>query len=352
MKLCCSIPLLAPLFLTSLWLAPAVRAQSPRCEVTPLAGHQVSLRIDGVEKTRWHYGSEYPRPFFFPFNGPSGESLTRMGHPGAPNHDHHRSVWFAHQFVGGDQPANNFWGDSSRTQVRQKQWLAYSDSDEEAVMAIRAGWYNAAGKELMETDMIAALRPLGGDLSGHALELQLVLRPPAGATSVSLAKTNFGFLAVRVAKSISGHFGGGTITSSEGGVGEKAIFGRRARWIDYSGAINAGAGPLRKKREEGVTYFDHPANPGHPAGWHVREDGWMGAGFCMFKPYEVTTAKPLTLRYMLHAHAGRYNAATAATLFKAFSSRAPLAVAKAAGVPHRHYVVKRVKPTAVKKEGE
>ena len=32
---------------------------------------------------------------------PSGATLTRIGHPGAENHDHHRSVWFAHHKVNG-----------------------------------------------------------------------------------------------------------------------------------------------------------------------------------------------------------------------------------------------------------
>ncbi|MFP6902652.1 MAG: DUF6807 family protein, partial [Verrucomicrobiia bacterium] len=62
----------------------------PLCQIVPLPDNQASLQIDGVERTRWHFDAKYPRPFFYPFNGPSGETLTRMGHPGAPNHDHHR----------------------------------------------------------------------------------------------------------------------------------------------------------------------------------------------------------------------------------------------------------------------
>ena len=58
--------------------------------------NQVSLQIDGEERTRWHFDAKYPRPFFYPLIGPSGDTLTRMGHPGAQNHDHHRSVWWAH----------------------------------------------------------------------------------------------------------------------------------------------------------------------------------------------------------------------------------------------------------------
>ncbi|MCH7687320.1 MAG: PmoA family protein, partial [Planctomycetes bacterium] len=81
----------------------------PRCQVIPLAEHQVSLQIDGTERLRWHYGRQYPRPFFFPFAGPSGSWLTRMGHPGAPNHDHHRPIWFAHARVLGI----DFWSEQT-----------------------------------------------------------------------------------------------------------------------------------------------------------------------------------------------------------------------------------------------
>jgi len=63
-----------------------------RCEVIPQPDHQVAFQVDGVERARWHFGPSYPRPFFYPFPGPSGATLTRMGHPGAPNHDHHRSI--------------------------------------------------------------------------------------------------------------------------------------------------------------------------------------------------------------------------------------------------------------------
>ncbi|MCH8219541.1 MAG: PmoA family protein [Planctomycetes bacterium] len=46
-------------------------------------------------------------------------------------------------------------------------------------------------------------------------------------------------------------------------------------WMDYFGPIAVGEGPDRKPAVEGVTYFDHPANPRFPSYWHVREDGWI-----------------------------------------------------------------------------
>jgi hypothetical protein len=306
----------------------------PRCQVLPLPEHQVSFQIDGVEKSRWHFGGQYPRPFFYPFCGPSGASLTRMGHPGAQNHDHHRSVWLAHHDVGGI----DFWSDHTDSRVRQKHWYCYSDDDNEAVMASALAWVDGEGKPLMEQDLVAALIPL--DEGEHALEIQITMRPPTESGSVELGKTNFGFLAVRVAKTISVYFGGGKLTSSEGQEGEQAIFGQRARWMDYSGPIAVGSGPNRQMAVEGITYFDHPSNPRYPTHWHVREDGWMGASLCMHEGLTVTASTPLTLRYLLHAHRGAYSYNRAETIHRRFAQRPGFQIA-AATERHQQYEVKR-----------
>ncbi len=319
--------------------APAADFKPDRCEIVPLPDRQVSFRIDGVEKFRWHHDEQYPRPFFFPFNGPSGETLTRMGHPGAQNHDHHRSVWFAHHDVNGC----DFWGDPRSGgrfgRIEQKLWLAYADGDSEALMATLAGWRDDSDKEVMEQETVAALIPLPN--REHLLEIQLTFRPPAKAEKVELGKTNFGFLAVRVAKTLSVHFGGGQIRNSEEQTGEPEIFGQRARWMDYSGPMVAGSGPGRRVMTEGVTYFDHPSNPRHPTKWHVREDGWMGASFCMDEGLTITPDAPLTLRYLLHSHAGDYKPAKADKAFQEFAARPGFEVFKSKA-KHRQYEVRRV----------
>ena len=298
----------------------------PRCQLLPLPDHQVSFRIDGAERLRWHFGPSYPRPFFYPLLGPSGTSLTRMGHPGAPNHDHHRSVWFAHARVLGI----DFWGDNSPARVRQKEWLCYQDGDDEAAMAVRLGWFDGHDpKELLEQELVAVVRP--GPEKETFLELQSTFRPVAA--SLEFGKTNFGFLAVRVAKNISEHFGGGKLTNSEGATGEPAVFGKRARWVDYSGPVPGGG-------TEGVTYFDHPSNPDHPAHWHVREDGWMGASVCMNGPVTTTRAEPLVLRYLLHAHAGGAHNDRAGVIFTRFTDSAEYRVERSKE-KHQQYTIRK-----------
>lgn len=307
------------------------------CELLPLPDQQVSFLHEGREVTRWHFDSKYPRPFFYPFNGPSGVSLTRMGHPGAQNHDHHRSIWFAHAKVDGV----DFWSENTKSRIVQKLWHAYEDGEGEGIMASSLGWFDEKGDERMEQDLVVASRP--GKEGEHELEIQITLRPAAGREKVELEKSNFGLLAVRVAKSISQHFGGGQLTSSEGLVGEEAIFGRNAAWMDYSGPIVTGTGKDRLVVTEGITFFDHPENPRYPTAWHVRSDGWMGASFCLEGGYTITKEAPLVLRYLLLAHSGNCDPDKAAETLKGFGDRPGFVVQKATR-PHRQFEVRRITP--------
>lgn len=310
-----------------------LRAQQPvkpfrftKCRVVPQAERQTAFELAGKETARWCFGTDYPRPFFHPFHGPSGAALTRMGHPGAPNHDHHQAIWFAHHDVNGA----TFWANKpGGGLIRQKDWLCYEDRDESAIMAVSLGWF-VGEREVMEQTLIAINRP--GELGEHTLELQSAFR--AVKEPVQLGRTNFGFLAVRVVKSISAFFGGGKITDSEGRVGEPDIFGKQAMWMDYSGPVAEGV-------TEGITFFDHPSNPRSPTHWHVRSDGWMGAAFCLAESLAIAPDAPLKLRYLLHAHRGEVDAKGAAKVLAEFRNFPRLEVVKGSG-PNRQFETRAV----------
>ncbi len=114
---------------------------------------------------------------------------------------------------------------------------------------------------------------------------------------VTLGKTPFGLIGVRMAKSIGVNDGKGTIRNSEGKVNEKEVFWKAAKWVDYSGA-SAG------KTIEGITLLDHPDNPNHPSVFHVRNDGWMGASLTFANSRKIEPGKPLRVRYGLYVHSG------------------------------------------------
>jgi len=309
-----------------------MQRQIPRCEVIPLPNHQVSFQVDGIERLCWHYDPEHPGPFFYPLVGPSGTPLTRMGHPGTASHDHHRAIWFAHTNIDG----NDFWSLGGTTRVRQKQWLRYRDSKTAASMAVLLGWFDPQGVELMEQELIVELRP--GQEGETQLELQSRFIP--STEDVTFGQTNFGFLAVRLAKSISEHFGGGLLTNSRSQIHEEKVFGQPAEWMDYSGPVTFGNGSNRQQTVEGITYFDHPSNPGYPAHWHVRSDGWMGASVCMQNALTVTSAKPLMVRYLLHAHSGSVNPEVNLEIAEAFSQSQFMKVEKVS-VKHQDYEILR-----------
>jgi hypothetical protein len=259
--------------------------------------------------------------------GPSGLPLTRIGHPGAPNHDHHRSIWFAHEKVLGI----NFWGDGTEARIRQTRWLAYVDGDDEARMAVELGWFDGHDPQpLILQEVIAAVAP--ADRGGLLLELQTSLR--SVAQSLELGVTNFGLLAVRVAKSISAVFGDGVLTGAGGQQTEKLLFGQPSAWIDYSGSIDVGV-------TEGITYFDHPENGNYPSKWHVRDDGWMGASICRDQPVLLTSDRPNRWRYLLHAHAGSVDVDQANEMASRFAKRGRLLV-RADPRPHRAATIDRL----------
>jgi hypothetical protein len=322
----------------------------PRYQVVPLPDHQVRFSIGGRERFRWHFGPQYPRPFFYPLASPGRDvSLTRMGHPGAPNHDHHRSVWFAHHKVLGI----DFWGDNTDARIRQQQWLAYQDGDKECAMAVKLGWFDGHDPQpLMEQELIVFLRQTwrGGDsLTQHdyALETQSTFTPRS--ESLELQQTNFGFFAVRVAASISAYFGGGQLTGSDRAVNEPNLFGKPNRWMDYSGPVvkpstqppAVGVHPDYLFDTAGITYFDHPDNVSYPSKWHVREDGWMGASVCRDRPVVITKEDPLRLRYLLHVHNGEVDPDAADRLADEFAEASAARLIKSTK-KHTHYEIERI----------
>ena len=265
----------------------------PRMQVIPLPEHQAAILRDGRELTRYHFGPALRRPFLYPVVGPSGRSLTRMGHPRDPEgHSHHNSVWVAHNDVGGE----SFWDDRGPGRIVHRRILRYADGDDEAAIVAENDWVGRGERVLLRERRGIAFRPRP---EGQWL-LILDLHLEAAQGPVTLGATPFGPLGVRMAKTIGVADGGGRIRNSEGNrneTGPDGAFRKRARWVDYSG-------PITPDAAEGISLLDHPSNPNHPAPFHVRADGWMGASPTLTGPITIAPGRPLRLRYGLFVHAG------------------------------------------------
>jgi hypothetical protein len=262
----------------------------PRLQIVPMPYGQASFQRDGVEITRYHFGAGLHRPFLFPVIGPAGQSLTRMGHPHDPEtHSHHNSVWMSHNDVGGV----DFWSDQGGGIVRHKRIVKYEDQGEKSYLVAENEWLDKDGKVLLNETRTVSVTLLEGKEWLLVIDSTFTVKNKP----VTLGKTPFGFLGVRMAKTIGVNDGGGRIRNSEGGVNEKEVLWKQARWVDYSGAIENG-------KIEGVTLFDHPGNPNHPSYFHVRNDGWMGASLTFDGPRDISPDKSLHLRYGLYIHSG------------------------------------------------
>jgi hypothetical protein len=237
-----------------------------------------------------------------------------MGHPHDPlTHSHHNSVWVTHNMVND----LDFWGDYAKKQGRivnvEVSREGYEDTDEFASMRMVNHWISEADKSIQLTEVRRTeIRPLDGAKSWFMI-VDLEFSPPKGKTA-TFGATGFGLIAVRVAKSIGVHDGGGRILNSEGLLNEEAVFRKPARWCDYSGRITNDADGYG-----GITLMNHPMNPHNPTAFHVRNDGWMGCCLSLDKPMEVTEANQLRVRYALWVHDGVATQEQSETHWKKFT---------------------------------
>lgn len=266
----------------------------PRIQVLPLPGDQASFEVDGREVARYWSADGQERPFVYPIVGPSGRSLTRMGHPRDPvGHEHHNSFWISHQSVNGE----NYWENGQSARIVPRRVVRIDDGDAEAALVVENDWIGADGRFNMRDRRRMAVRPLKDGEWLFILDLQL---EAPGDAPVVLGETAFGPVGVRMAKTIGVNDGGGRLRNSEGNEDEQGpdgCFRKPARWVDYSG-------PITREAAEGIALLDHPSNPSHPSPFHVRRDGWMGACLTYGGPRTIRPGAPLLLRYGLYVHRG------------------------------------------------
>jgi methane monooxygenase PmoA-like len=290
-------PTTAVLFVLAMLGGTRADAQSkpvPLLQAVPLPYDQVSFQRDGVEMTRAHFGSTLKRPFLFPIQGASGKTLTRMGHPQDPaGHSHHNSVWLSHAKVNDV----DFWGDTGKGRVIHQRVEKLTDGDASASLLTLNHWVD----ESSHTTLLVERRRLTVRILANNEWLLLVDSQFEAKTDITFGKTPFGFLGVRMAKTIGVRDGGGVIRNSDGGVNEKGVFWKPAKWVDYSGPTARDT----SRPVEGITIFDHPRNSNHPSVFHVRDDGWMGASFSYAGPVPLPQGKTLRVRYGLFVHEGR-----------------------------------------------
>ena len=299
--------------------------------------NHVDVLIGGKPFTTYYFGPEAPKPYLHPLRSAQGTIVTR-GWPMVKNiageshdHPHHRALFFAH----GDINGVDFWGEGTATAAAQTAHGRVYSSEElpkgrtvfQRLEAVKGGADSGVLKA--DFDLVGPEgKPLAsevqeytfrGDGETRIIDCGITLRADRGV-AVKLGDTKEGTFAIRVVKSLEEPQG--KMLNSEGKVGEKAIWGKRADWVEYSGTVNGE--PL------GIAIFDNPSNPKHPTYWHAR-----GYGLFAVNPFgehdfyndpkrdgSITIAPggSFTLRYRVLIHHGKAAAANLAEAYKRYTA--------------------------------
>lgn len=293
--------------------------------------NQIEVEIDGKPFTTFHYGTNWPKPFLHPLRTSSGLIVTR-GFPleknaGESNDHHwHRGLWFAH----GDINGVDFWRETSGNPAQDKK-LPLPVGRIVAKAAPKFSTGKKQGTIIAEFDLIAPDNKTLGmlreqftfqRLSTHnVVDVQATILADRGI-ALKMGDTEEGLLGFRFADEFK-EDRGATLSNSEGLKGTKNIWGKRARWVDYSTTLNG--------QPVGVVIFDHPSNPKHPTFWHARGYGLNAANpfgehdFYNDKSRDGGVTIPangkLTFRYHVVFHQGSLESLKVERLYSAFAKQ-------------------------------
>ena len=281
----------------------------------------ISVEIKGKPFTAFFIGPETNKPYLHPLRSASGKVVTRA-YPmediaGEPHdHPHHRGLWFSH----GDVNGFDFWGNEKRGGKFGRIVLVKIDSlssgKESGTIDATFDWRDPSGATLLAE---ARRMVFYGQPKTRTIDFDITL---TARQKVVFGDTKEGTFALRLAPSLEEEHGG-HILDSLGRQGEKQVWGKRADWVDYSGVV-AGE-PL------GIAIFDHPANPRHPAWWHVRAYGLFAANIFGLHDFENDKSKDgsltlepdgtLRFRYRVLIHPGDMHSAQITRLYADYAGQ-------------------------------
>ncbi len=254
-------------------------------------GPHVWLRWNNEVLTSYRAHPKQKYPYFYPLAGPvSGLSMTAETALPWP---HHRSLYFSCDRLN----RANFWQQGlDRGQIVSTGPRVEQTSETSAVITDACEWA-VPGEAVQMTDErrfeISLQMPqrwiMDVEIKWNAVE------------DVTVTRTNHALFSIRCAPDIS-TWGGGTLVSSEGNVGEENTYGEPARWCAFYGKRERAKG----EPVEGIALFDHPENPWEPCPWFTRDYGFMSPMPFQWieEPWQLPAGESVNLKYRVVVFAG------------------------------------------------
>ena len=264
----------------------------------------------------------YDKPIVYPILGPGQIPMTRSypmkrDVPGEANdHPHHKSMWFGH----GDVNGVSFWHEEGKI-VNEEVAVVHDEQQPSLTMTNRL--LDPDGKLVCRETVQITFRVQPG---ARIIDWQETLH--AGDQPLRFGDTKEGSMGLRVHPNLRLEndtrrgvtTANGTAINSEGVRGSD-IWGKQAKWVDYSGEIDG--------HKMGIAFFDHPQNLRHPTYWHARTYGLFAAnpfGLSQFVgsgndgSYTVPAGDDLKLQYRFVFHEGEGEPENLDRLYTAYAT--------------------------------
>lgn len=295
-------------------------------EFKSAAGH-IEVLIGRRPFTTYYFNSGTAKPYLHPLRSAQGTIVTR-GFPmetNIPGEDqdepHQRAMYFAH----GDINGYDFWGEAEFPRWSRHSRATFGHTVFWKLDEVRGGPDSGALRaefDLLTSDgrVIAAetqAYTFRGDEHSRTIDCEFTIRADHGP--VKIGDTKEGTFAIRVVKALDSP--PGRMVNSDGALGEKAVWGKRAVWVDFYGNVSG--------EDVGIAIFDDPKNLRHPTYWHARHYGLLAAnpfGLREFThdrhqdgTYTIPAGGSLTLRYRVFIHHGDFREAGVADAYRQYA---------------------------------
>ena len=296
--------------------------------------NQIEVMIGGHPFTTYYFDPKIAKAYFQPLRSAQGTIVTR-GYPVGDDvplehvHDssvepHQRPLYFAHGNIDGI----SFWAE----EIFLKQFYHHEDQPfgrmvftklDDSRGGADSGAIKAEFNLVDPSGRILATETQSytftGDENTRTVDCEFVIHADHGP--VVFGDTKEGTFAIRVAPELNSP--PAHMVSSTGAEGEKAIWGKRADWVDYDGKV---AG-----EDLGIAIFDSPRSFRHPTYWHARAYGLFAAnpfGLREFSrdpkqdgSWTIREGKSLLFRYRVLIHHGDYQQAGIADAYQCYAAQ-------------------------------
>ncbi len=292
-------------------------------------GNQIEVTIGGKPFTTYYFDPKVAKPYLMPLRSAQGTIVTR-GYPVAnevpagSQHDpsfepHQRPLYFTHGSIDG----LDFWGEEAFDKYYNDHFKQnYGHMVMQKISEARGGMIRAeftlegpGGMVIGDETQTFTFR---GDDHTRIIDCEFTVHATHGP--LTFGDTKEGTFGIRLAKQLDSP--PSHMVNSQGAEGEKAIWGKRADWVNYDGKVEG--------EDVGIAILDHPKSFRHPTTWHARGYGLFAANPFGLRDFTrdpkqdgswtVPVQQSLTFRYRVIIHHGDYHAANIAEAYQKYAA--------------------------------